>query len=309
MRQIGEGSPEAVPGADIKLVPSTGTLEVIWTDLDKTNLLGELFIFSIQEVDSEGLALDLPNYSGAVMGLSALNTYMIPKTDVTASKVWVGGPDVHPTIHFQLMRQIGDGSPEAVPGAAILELLNGTTEVEWTDLDVTNMDGQHYTFSVREVNAEGVATVPENYEMSADGLVITNTFKSRLRDVEMKKVWVGLDVNKVDIQIQLFANGVALGEPILLRAGQTGILWKDLPELDDEGMAIRYTVDEVETPPMFVKSISEDGLTITNTAIPTPLPQTGTREDSGKAYAGLLLAGGLALWILSRRRRREMDTE
>src|SRR5699024_8672087 len=62
------------------------------------------------------------------------------KTKITATKVWEYGPEEKPTIYFKLYRQIEGGDVEEVQNAEKKELVNGTTKVEWTDLDKTDID-------------------------------------------------------------------------------------------------------------------------------------------------------------------------
>ena len=87
------------------------------------------------------------------------------KVSYTAKKVWVGGPEVKPTIELQLY-QNGEAFGETVV------LKDGKTTYTWTDLDETDEHGEDYQYTVKEVN------VPENYEASIEGNIITNTYVS-----------------------------------------------------------------------------------------------------------------------------------
>lgn len=106
----------------------------------------------------------------------------IAVADVKATKVWddsalgESAKDVeHPTVYFKLYRAIEGGEPEAVPGAALAKLENGTTEYTWKEIDAKDASGHAYTFSVHEVDAEGNDYTPAGYKKSEDGLTVTNT--------------------------------------------------------------------------------------------------------------------------------------
>lgn len=98
-----------------------------------------------------------------ITNVTITNTYVIPTTDITIKKVWVGGPVEKPSIDIQLYR---DGVEEG----DIVTFDNGFTEYTWTDLDITDSNGKVYVYTVDELN------VPENYEKEVDGTTITNTY-------------------------------------------------------------------------------------------------------------------------------------
>ncbi len=89
---------------------------------------------------------------------------------------------------FKLYRQVEGGTVEEVPGgAAILPLPNGTTEVTWTGLQTTDINGNAYTFSVKEVDADGNDFTPTNYVKSGEGtLEITNTYVSPKMELPLR---------------------------------------------------------------------------------------------------------------------------
>ncbi|MEI3604296.1 Cna B-type domain-containing protein [Pseudogracilibacillus sp. SE30717A] len=84
-------------------------------------------------------------------------------------------------------------------------------------------------------------------------------------DITGTKVWKGGESLRPDsIQLQLFRDGDAFGEPVTLEDGETEHTWEDLDLTDIDGNEYKYTVDEVDVPDNFEKTISENGLTITN---------------------------------------------
>ena len=286
-RQIPGGTAVAVPNVEIKTLVN-GVTSVTWDNLEQTDINGNPYTFSAVEVSVPA------DYTVSEDGLTITNTYIPPKTTATANKIWVGGPAEHPTIWFKLYRSIGgENAPEAVPGADIQELPNGTTSVSWSDLDQTDDQGNPYIFSVREVNAEGTTSVPANYTVTENGLEVTNTYTSPKTSYTVEKIWKDNFTVHPDVSIQLFRNGIAYGEPIVLQNGVTTYTWEDLDQYDENGVEYVYTVDEPTVPDNYVKYI--DGNRITNDYVGKPgmggggspgiglanivLPETGMHQN------------------------------
>jgi len=229
---------------------SQNVWEYTWTNLPKTDNERNPYTYTVDEVVTPA------NYIKTIDedGLTITNTYAVPKTDITTNKTWVNGPESRPEIEIQLYRNdIAFGEP--------VVLKNGQTSYTWTGLDATDIDGRDYVYTVDEVN------VPENYEKSVDSLTITNSYVSPKTTFTFNKVWVNGPVTRPAIQVQLYRNGVAFGEPVVLKNGQTSYTWTGLDATDIDGRLYVYTVDEVAVPENYSKTISEDGLTITNTYV------------------------------------------
>ena len=136
-----------------------------------------------------------------------------------------------------------------------------------------------YTYRVRETTpADYVAQAERigNYEFR-----FTNTL-SRTLDVPATKIWVdngnALNTRPDSIQVELVANGEPTGQTLTLTAPNalTG-LWNrvtgnanrwtgtfvDLPEFDDQGVRIEYTIREVTVPQGY--QATEEGTVVTNT--------------------------------------------
>ena len=86
---------------------------------------------------------------------------------------------------------------------------------------------------------------------------------SSQQNIEITKVWVGGPSVKPDIEVQLYANGVAVGQPVVLENGITAHTFANLPVYDSQEKEITYTVDEVKRPDHYFKKV--EGFTITNT--------------------------------------------
>lgn len=280
-RNISGGAKEEVPGAEIKEL-SNGTTEAIWKDIDKTNIKGQIYTFSVKEVDSNGDDFKPANYEKAENGLKVTNSYVSP-TDASAKavKVWTGEPEGRtiqkPAIWFKLYRYVEGGTTEEVPGAEIKKLEDGTTEVVWNKLQKTDSNGKEYKFLVKEVNSLGDDFVPKDYSKSEDALTVTNTYTKK--DVTAVKVWRGGSSPKPTIWFELYRNvqggelekaGVELKE---LADGTTEVIWQDVDKADKNGNEYIYSVKEVDKDGKdFVPSgyrKSEDGLTVTNTRRPS----------------------------------------
>ncbi len=223
----------------------------------------------------------------------------IPKIDVTVNKIWKGGAAVKPDIKVQLYR---DGKiPTDVENSGLATIKNGETKYVWKGLPQTDERGNLYEYTVDEV------AVPENYEKTVQGNTITNTYVSPKTEFTVEKIWIGGSELKPTIQVQLYRNGEAFGDPITLTNGKTTYTWDDLDLTDENGVAYEYTVDEVDVPAFYLKSI--DGSKITNTffepgkgsggetpketpsaKVPTALPVTGAGSISSVVMMFIIAA-------------------
>ncbi len=170
-RKIAGGEKERV-GSPVTLQP--GELKYTWTDMPVTDQQGNRYTYSVEEVT----ALSNFNASYGQTELDVVNTYSIPKDKVTATKKWIGGEKANnglrPTVWFKLYRQIKDGALEAVPGASVKKVVSD--KATWNNIDQTDINGNKYTFTVKEVDADGNDFTPENYIKKEDGLTVTNTY-------------------------------------------------------------------------------------------------------------------------------------
>ncbi|MDD2214140.1 MAG: Cna B-type domain-containing protein, partial [Oscillospiraceae bacterium] len=289
-RQTADGTPEVVPGAELKEL-TDGTAVASWTGLEATDAAGHPYSFSVREVDAEGNDYTPENYIKTENGLTVTNSYVIPgDASAAATKLWAGGPTPHPTIWFKLYRQTADGTPEAVPGTELKELADGTTEVSWIDLDATDAAGNPYSFSVKEVNAEGNDYTPENYVKTENGLTVTNRYMIPTdAEATAVKLWAGGPATHPTVWFKLYRQtadstpevvpGAELKE---LADGTTEVSWTGLAATNLAGQAYSFSVREVDaegndyTPENYLKT--ENGLTVTNRyVIPTDAEAAATK--------------------------------
>lgn len=272
-RNIDGETPTPVDSAEIKKLDN-GTTKVEWSNLELYKELGNgktaKYIYSVKEVDRYGKSYVPVNYEKTEDGLTVTNSYVIPKTDITGTKVWENGSK--PSVELQLFR-----NGKALDGDKYTVSLDGSEATPWTytwtGLDKTDINGKAYKYTVDEVK------VPNNYEkvVSEDGLTVTNKFVSPEVDIPVEKVWNdgnNQDGNRPDsIEVELLANGekVDIDNITLNAENQWKASFSDLPTLDSQGKDITYTVNEVGVPSSYKSEVSGDsikGFTITNSYTP-----------------------------------------
>lgn len=218
------------------------------------------------------------------------------KGDVTAAKIWSGGPLPRPTVYFQLWRTFvpiaGDPNPVPapvpVPNLPARALPYGVTATTWENIDTTDIYGRRYAFSVVEgsmVNGVFVAGSPGNYQKTEEGLVVTNSWLTR--DVTAAKIWRPAAPEGAQVELTLTrhivnAQGTIVPDAIFSEAvtlnATTGWnhAWADLPQKDAENNVYVYNLAETNRPPSYDVQITKTDMgggspvvfTVTNTLIP-----------------------------------------
>lgn len=87
--------------------------------------------------------------------------------------------------------------------------------------------------------------------------------------VSVSKEWVNGPAQHPNIQVQLYQNGLEYGSAIELSDGLIAHTWTDLDKSDSNGTVYEYTVDEVNVPAGYDKTVEfvGDGWLITNSYI------------------------------------------
>jgi len=274
-----------VEGRLLEEITSTD-LEANWEDLPE--YFGPTtIIYFVKEVDENGDDYTPLNYEKSYSEdrLTVTNKYSSPIDDVSATKTWIGGPSEDWSgITLELYRTIdwNEGepvNPEKIEVAPIITPRAGMANIWdylWEDLEITDHDGNAYFYYVIE------PIVPDNYDSVVDGLAVVNTYSSPLEDNVAKKIWEnGNPLDHEAVELDLYRN-IAGEEPVnLTELGLVGLpsvepasgtslvfvyTWSDLPVNDTNGNPYIYTVDEPDVPEGYEKSISADGLTVTNKA-------------------------------------------
>lgn len=173
-RQSSSTPVEPDPNAQAKELIS-GVTTATWDNLKTVDTYGNPYTFSVREgswnadktIFTEGAPTSYKvTYSFDANSTIITNTYVIPKINVTGTKIWSGGPTVRPSIQLQLYRNGGAmGSPYT--------LTNGVTSYTWQAVDQTDIDGVTYQYTVDEVS------VPVYYSKRVAGMTVTNTYTGR----------------------------------------------------------------------------------------------------------------------------------
>lgn len=195
-------------------------------------------------------------------------------TSVSATKTWHTPESPPPQVWFKLYRSNGIKPLAPVPNAPIKPLAPGTTLVSWPDLELADDIGNVYTYTVKEVNAQGEDFTPLGYKKQEDGLSVINTYQNETTSLQVSKNWV--DGNNQDglrptsVSVTLLANGQPTTPAITLSATNNWqYTWSNLPAYK-QGEKVTYSVQETAIPQYETsyENTSEQLITITNTHTP-----------------------------------------
>ena len=203
-----------------EVTESNGVYTYKWKNqLPKYDVDGTKLIYSVRELqdttelplkEGEKVASNDHNYvvSYNADKTQVTNTYEVPKTKVTANKVWTGGTDsVRPSLFFKLYRTLEGGAAEAVTDADQKEVPKTDGAVEWSDLPATDQNGVTYTYSIKEVDKDGnpVTTVDGYTSEQTAGLTVTNkyTVKPTSASLEVTKKLTGRELKADEFEFTL----------------------------------------------------------------------------------------------------------
>ena len=218
---------------------------VSWTGLDAVDASGNAITYTVVEADLEGFT-KAQNSSSKTEG--ALTTVTVNLTNtkdeqeenaavtVNVEKKWVG-----PKADAVTVQLMADGKAFGEP---VTLNQDNSWKYTWTDLAKTKADGTEIEYKVDE------PTVPANYTKTVahDGndWTITNTNTETAPEkisVTVEKEWEGEALESVSVQ--LFADGEAYGDPIILNADNNWThTWPELDKTQADGTPIDYTVEE-----------------------------------------------------------------
>ena len=203
-----------------EVTESNGVYTYKWKhQLPKYDVDGTKLIYSVRELqdttelplkEGEKVASNDHNYvvSYNADKTQVTNTYEVPKTKVTANKVWTGGTDsVRPSLFFKLYRTLEGGAAEAVTDADQKEVPKTDGAVEWSDLPATDQNGVTYTYSIKEVDKDGnpVTTVDGYTSEQTAELTVTNkyTVKPTSASLEVTKKLTGRELKADEFEFVL----------------------------------------------------------------------------------------------------------
>lgn len=304
----GDSRDEAVPGNDggemtVTLNEGNGW-NVTIEDLPKYDGEGKTYVYFAKETAIGGeeppedeLYISYENGRDPASGAYSTRIINTGKTDIEGSKTWKDNGGAYGTrpddVELKLYRATAGGEPVLVDADTMKEegiafrWANKDGDrwtYEYTGLPVTDSRGNEYAYSVKEAE-EMEAGDGDVYragpEGTADnGYALTNTLTDTI-DIPVEKVWTDSDdkggARPDSIRLVLCANGEEYREATVERSdtddGRWAYTFEGLPEYDEDGVRIEYTVAEKEVPDgydvrvdgMTVENVARGGLTVTKT--------------------------------------------
>ncbi len=245
-----------------------------WSGLDEMKD-GKRIVYTVDEtaVPSDYTKTGVKKtVSGNTTSFEITNKHVPAETEVSVKKVWEDKNNQdgkRPASVTVQLKANGENSGDAVT------LNEGNNwAYKWEKLP-KKAEGVDIVYTVDETE------VPDEYSktVSADSTktvyTITNSYTPGKTSISVEKVWD--DNNNQDgkrpasVTVQLKADGVNKGEPVTLKEGSWTYTWSDLDKMA-AGKGITYTVDEVEVPEEYEKTVTANGdktsYTITNKHVP-----------------------------------------
>ena len=222
----------------------------VFKDLKKYRTDGSEYEYSVKEEKVDG-------YTTEYGDNTVTNSYTGgDKVSVKGTKTWIDPEGTtHPTITIELYRS-ADGIDETFVKS--IELADGTTDYEFTDLEKYATNGSEYNYTVKEKTVDGYTT---SYDKEKPNN-ITNTIKQEKIDGKGTKTWIDADgTERPDVSVQLYRDGEKFGDPVKI-GSDNKYEFKDLDKYDlTDGHVYRYTVRELGADG-YITTI--DGYDITN---------------------------------------------
>ena len=271
---------ETAQGDPIELNEDNGW-KYTWSNLEKKSGSNDIE-YTVDEVSVPAGYTKTVTANEAKTSYVITNTHTTETTEATVRKVWNDSNDQdgkRPT--SIIVNLLADGN--ATGTTVTLNEDNG-----WA-ATVNNLpkkaNGTDIVYSWSEGN------MPEGYSLTdtaKDGTVttLTNSYSTEETSVSVRKVWTDSDnqdgIRPESISVQLKADGKASGEPVVLNeANNWTYTWTKLAKNANK-TEIQYTVDEVDVPSGYTKTVTKEstGYVITNTHNPETTSINGTKTWS-----------------------------
>ena len=278
-----------------------------WNDLDKQKD-GEDIVYTVDEIEiPDGYTKTVTNKETKFI---ITNTHVPDVTKISVEKVWDDNNDqdgIRPAaIKVQLY---ADGKAS---GRTVELSENNNWKYTWNDLD-KQKDGEDIVYTVDEIE------IPDGYTKTVTNkgaaFTITNTHKPGTTEVKVTKVWK--DSNDKyqkrpgSIRVQLYKTVAgeleAVGEPVTLdKSMNWTYTWTDLA-LQENGITIIYTVDEISVPEGYTKTVTKDAdSNITAFIITNSKPDTPKTGDSFRLIpVAVLMAAAFVTGVFVWRKKRK----
>ena len=248
---------------------------------------GGQYIYTVEETVPDGYVstVDEKNKFNITNTYTGKNPGDAP-VDVEVTKLWVDDDNAEGLRPDSITVNL-TANGKATNNNAVL-----TKDNDWmyTFKDVNKYDtsGKEISYTVKETN------VPENYESSQDGNIITNTLVGKGNiTIPVAKKWADADnqdgIRPESVTVELLKNGNPYipAKTITLNSGNN---WNgrfpDLPEYEN-GKRIEYSVKEEDVEGYTTKyAFGNDGFILTNTHTPDEITIEGRKTwlDNDNAY-------------------------
>lgn len=248
----------------------TGNGMVKFENLPKYNENGQLYQYGAEEASGNYQQAKPATSDGYT--ITFYNTVAVEKTSISGVKTWNDGGDTASRPKEITVALYKDDGTE--PFATT----TASAATDWA-YSFDNLDRYEFTWDENDNNNNNIIAVREikytvkevgvdGYTATISGNNITNTRTGSI-DLIVNKAWVAQGDHPADVTVQLYANGVAFGEPVVFTDSYT---FKGLSKYDASGEEIKYSV--VETPVSGyttsygkMELLSEDvyAITVTNT--------------------------------------------
>ena len=240
---------------------------IVFTKLDKYDANGQLIQYTVQEImDSSYQQVGMvASNEGGFQRFTFTNTVADETTTISGVKTWNDGGDTTSRPDSITVTLYKDG--KATDQTTTASAPDWTYSFEGLPRYEFTKDGDNIT-AVREIKYTVKETAVDGYKSTVTGNNITNTRTGEV-NLTVNKVWVSQADHHDDVTVQLYANGVASGEPVTVADSHT---FTGLDKYDAQGKLITYSVTEspVEgyTPSYGTVTTDSEGnyqITITNT--------------------------------------------
>ena len=203
----------------------------------------------------------------AAEGYVITNSHEVETINIPVKKVWYDGNTQGNRPQSVTVELYADGVK--VESEVVLNNGNNWSHL-WSNLP-KNKAGKPIVYTIKEIN------VPAGYTSVIsggvqNGFIVTNTLdESEIIEISVHKIWDDANnregMRPKEIQVQLYADGVEEGAPIVLSdSNQWSYKW-ELLKKKSNGDLIAYTVKEVNVPNGYLSKVEgemDSGYTITN---------------------------------------------
>ena len=223
-------------------VKNGDTWTYTYAGLDANDADGNPITYTVTEDKVDG-------YTTAVDGLTVTNAHAPETVSIPVQKIWVDSGNAKNQRPGSVTVQLkADG--EDVEGKTLTLTPDGDWKDTFKGLPKYKAGAvkQLVEYSVSEVTVPGYTSVVSG-NPDADGFKVTNTITGKV-SVAVTKDWAGIDDSAAPaVKVQLFADGTATGDPVVLDGNANDGSWShtftDLPQFKN-GAEINYTVAELD---------------------------------------------------------------